>query len=93
MSTTEVQSLIEVLTTWFEGHSITIVSLKVHAAVSYQLFSVSGTFEGPAVFDEKYDGAELKLDYMYELERKDDRFRFTEIIFISNTEFVIKYAK
>lgn len=92
MSAPEVQSLIEVLTAWFEGHSITIVSLKVHA-VSYQLFGVIGTFEGPAVFDKEYDGAELKLDYMYELERRDDRFRFTEIIFISNTEFVIKYAK
>lgn len=92
MSAPEVQSLIEVLRNWFEGHSITITAIKVHAAVSYQLFSVSGTFEEP-LFDSFWDGENLRLDYMFELERRDERFRFTELIFNSNTEFVIKYAK
>lgn len=91
MTTPEVQSLIEVLTKWFEGHGVTLSQIKV-AATNNQLFSASGKFREP-MFDQKDDGAELKLDYMFELERRDERFRFTELIFDSNTEFKIKYAK
>ena len=92
MTTPELQSLIEVLTKWFGDHGVTLLKIKIDTR-SEQLYEAHGEFKESPVFDEEYDGAELRLDYMFELERRDERFRFTELIFDSNTEFKIKYAR
>lgn len=91
MTTPELQTLIEVLTKWFAGHGVTLLTIKIDGR-SDRLYEAHGKLES-ALFDVDWDGADLKLDYMFELERRDERFRFTELIFDSNTEFKIKYAR
>lgn len=89
MTSTSVQSMIETLTEWFASHGLPILKLKVEGGE--RLEAASGKYTGNAlVFDAESDGAEMALDYMYELERRDERFRFTELKFLSQTEFEIK---
>lgn len=89
MTATSIQSMIETLTEWFASHSMPILKLKVEG--DERLVAASGKYTAnAAVFDAEFDGAEIALDYMFELERRDERFRFTELKFLSQTEFEIK---
>lgn len=85
-------SIEETLVDWLGKNSLEIEKIEVeerwNADDEKVLYKASGSFR-PVGIDKYEDGKKLELDYMFELERRDERFRGTKMEFISETEFKI----
>lgn len=82
------KSLTTTLTDWLSKNSLESQALFVGSNEGH-LREAYCTFHAWC-FDKIKDGVKLELDYMFELERKDLRFKNTRLQFISDCEFRIK---
>lgn len=85
-------SIEETLVDWLGEQSLEIEKIEVeerwNADDEKVLYKASGSFR-PVGIDKYEDGKKLELDYMFELERRDERFKGTKMEVISETGFKI----
>lgn len=85
-------SIEETLVDWLGEQSLEIEKIEVeerwNADDEKVLYKASGSFR-PVGIDRYEDGKKLELDYMFELERRDERFKGTKMELITDQKFKI----